>query len=246
MEYKYAAERPNYADLASGKVFYSLPGYPAFPVRLASEVYQRCLAFRGKGHTPCTVFDPCCGAAYHLSVVAYLHWDSVQRVICSDVDEKAVQLAERNLSLLTPEGMERRSQEISAMIRLFGKTSHQEALESLHRLQEQVVCLTDVRPMQSRVFRADATDATDIKQGLQDEAVDVVFTDIPYGKHTQWQETRAPNPVEAMLIALLGCLHAGSIVAVASGKAQKIEHAGYQRLDKFQVGKRQVVILKPA
>ena len=43
MEYKFASERTNYTDLASGNVFYSLPGHPAFPVRLASEIYQRCL-----------------------------------------------------------------------------------------------------------------------------------------------------------------------------------------------------------
>src|SRR5512136_1763817 len=112
MEYRYAIERANYADLASGNVFYSLPDHPAFPVRLASEIYQRCLASRGQGESPCTIYDPCCGAAYHLSVIAYLHWDTICRVICSDIDEKAVQLAERNLGLLTPAGMERRGREI--------------------------------------------------------------------------------------------------------------------------------------
>ena len=50
MEYKFANEHANYADLASGHVFYSLPGHPAFPVRLASEIYQRCLALRGTGN----------------------------------------------------------------------------------------------------------------------------------------------------------------------------------------------------
>ena len=46
MQYKFAKEQPDYSDLASGRVFYSLPGHPAFPVRLASEVFQRCLAHR--------------------------------------------------------------------------------------------------------------------------------------------------------------------------------------------------------
>ncbi len=121
MQYKYATERANYADLASGHVFYSLPGHPALPVRLASEIYQRCLALRGQGISPCTIYDPCCGAAYHLSVIAYLHWESIYRVICSDIDEKAVRLAERNLGLLTPGGIKRRSREISAMVHLYDK-----------------------------------------------------------------------------------------------------------------------------
>ena len=58
MQYLYATERPDYSDLASGRVFYSLPGHPAFPIRLASEIFQRCLAFRRAAgfwvHAACT------------------------------------------------------------------------------------------------------------------------------------------------------------------------------------------------
>ncbi len=244
MEYKFATTYSNYFDLASGCVFYSLPGHPAFPVRLASEIYQRCLAHRGKPDIPCTLFDPCCGAAYHLSVVAYLHWDSVCRVICSDIDEKAVQLAERNLGLLTPVGMERRSREIAAMLHLYGKTSHREALESINRLMQQVTCLSAVRPIQTRVFRANATDAAGLRGGLQDAPVDVVFTDVPYGQHSRWEGISASDPVWSMLEALRQVLSQASIVAVAADKFQQIVHQAYRRLEKIRVGKRQVVILQ--
>jgi 23S rRNA (guanine2535-N1)-methyltransferase len=246
MEYKFATERANYTDLASGHVFYSLPGLPAFPVRLASEIYQRCLALRGIGASPCTIFDPCCGAAYHLSTIAYLHWDSICRVICSDIDEKAVSLAERNLSLLTPAGMERRSREISAMVHLYNKESHKGALESLIRLHEQVNRLTAIRPIHAHVFRANATDSASLRAGLQGAAIDVVFSDIPYGRHSQWEQTQAHNPAWAMLEALFEFLTPKSIVAIASDKLQKAAHEKYKRLEKFQLGKRQVVILKPA
>jgi len=245
MQYKFAEERLNYSDLASGHVFYSLPGHPAFPIRLASEIFQRCLAFRGKKYSPCVVYDPCCGAAYHLSVIAYLHWNSIRQLICSDIDEKAVQLAERNLGLLTPDGMKRRGREISTMIHLYGKGSHKNALESLHRLQEQVACLTAVHPMQAKVFRANATHVVSLREGLQNTAIDIVFTDIPYGQHSQWQGTKKPEPAETMLNALLEFLSPESIVAIASDKGQKISHEKYERLEKFQVGKRQVVFLRP-
>jgi 23S rRNA (guanine2535-N1)-methyltransferase len=245
MEYKFASERANYADLASGNVFYSLPGHPAFPIRLASEIYQRCLALREKGSSPCTVYDPCCGAAYHLSVIAYLHWDSVCRVIGSDINEKAVQLAERNLGLLTPAGMERRSREISAMLRLYHKESHKGALESIARLQDQVNQLSAVRPIQTCVFRADATDPASLREGLRDTMIDMVITDIPYGSHSQWEQTRASDPAWAMLEALLSFLSPKSILVVASDKQQKIAHEKYKRLEKLQIGKRQVVFLEP-
>jgi 23S rRNA (guanine2535-N1)-methyltransferase len=244
MEYKFAADRANYADLASGHVFYSLPGHPAFPIRLASEIYQRCQAFRAQGSAPCTIYDPCCGAAYHLSVIAYLHWDTVCRVICSDINEKAVQLAERNLGLLTPAGMERRSREISTMVRLYNKESHKGALESITRMQEQVNLLSAVRPIQTRVFRADATDTGSLRAGLQDTAIDLVFSDVPYGQHSRWEQTQDENPIWAFLEALLGILNSESIVAIASDKLQKIAHEKFIRLDKFQLGLRQVNILK--
>jgi hypothetical protein len=246
MEYKFATERANYADLASGSVFYSLPGHPAFPVRLASEIYQRCLALRGQGRSPCTIYDPCCGAAYHLSVIAYLHWDSICRVVCSDIDKKAVQLAERNLGLLTPAGMERRSREISAMVHLYDKASHKGALESITRMQEQVSRLSAVRPIQTHVFRANATQAASLREGLQDTSIDVIITDIPYGQNSRWEAAKAPNPSWAMLEALFECLSPKSIVAIASDKSQIISHEKYTRLEKFQLGKRNVVFLKPA
>jgi 16S rRNA G966 N2-methylase RsmD len=246
MEYKFATEQANYADLASGHVFYSLPGHTAFPIRLASEIYQRCLAWREQGSSPCSIYDPCCGAAYHLSVIAYLHWDSICRVICSDIDEKAVQLAERNLGLLTPAGMERRSREIAAMVRLYDKDSHKGALESINRMQEQVNLLTAVRPIQTQIFQANATQAASLREGLHGAAIDIVFSDIPYGQHFQWEQTQSPHSIWAMLEALLEFLSPKSILAIASDKFQKASHEKYSLLEKFQIGKRQIVILKPA
>jgi 16S rRNA G966 N2-methylase RsmD len=244
MEYKYASEHPNFADLASGNVFYSLPGHPAFPIRLASEIYQRCLAWRKDASSPCTIYDPCCGAAYALCVIAYLHWDSVARVICSDVNTKAVQMAERNLSLLTSEGMERRNQEITAMIHLFHKDSHKGSLESLKRMQEHVNVMSAVRTIQTQVFRADATRSTSLRKGLIDASIDLIFTDIPYGQKSQWEQVKVADPVYAMLDSLREFISPTTILALISDKLQKIVHEQYKRLEKFQVGKRQIVILQ--
>jgi hypothetical protein len=45
-----------------------------------------------------------------------------------------------------------------------------------------------------------------------------------------------------MLETLTRVLAPGGIVAVVSGKQERVSHAGYQRLDQFQVGKRRVWI----
>jgi 23S rRNA (guanine2535-N1)-methyltransferase len=86
MPYKFATQQRDYSDLASGRALYALAGNPAFPIRLASEIFQRCLA-----RCPASgdmqrqiVSDPCCGTAYHLSALAYEHWRSIQEIIGSD------------------------------------------------------------------------------------------------------------------------------------------------------------------
>src|SRR5690349_20947717 len=107
MPYRYAQERPDYTDLASGRVFYSAAGRPAFPIRLASEALQRALALRAtRGLAgPVTLYDPCGGSAYHLTVLGFLHRPALQAVLASDVDPAAVALAERNLGLLSVAGL---------------------------------------------------------------------------------------------------------------------------------------------
>ena len=251
MQYKYAKEQVDYSDLSSGRVFYSLPGHPAFPVRLASEIFQRCLASREAIHhrsNPCVLYDPCCGAAYHLSVLAYLHGEKIREVIGSDIDEKAVALAQRNFGLLSINGMDQRIGEIAGMYEQYGRDSHKEALASAHVLRSRIATITRDHSLHTRAFQADATDRHAIARNIQSRSVDIVFTDVPYGQHSRWEGINAregPDPVGSMLTALTDILSTSSIVALVADKKQKVSHESYQRLEHFQVGKRRVVILKP-
>ena len=240
MQYKFATEQSDYSDFSSGRVFYSLPGHPAFPVRLASEIFQRCLAVRAST-TPCVLYDPCCGAAYQLSVLACLHWDRIGEVIGSDIDEKAVALAKQNLGLLNAGGLEQRARQIAGMLSQYGKASHQEALASAHRLRER---MAKQHPLKTSVFQASSLDGAALRRRLDGKNIDIVLTDVPYGEHSQWQEADG-NPIHAMLEALLGVLSPTGVVAISHDKAQKVSHEKYQRLEHFQVGKRRVVILRP-
>jgi 23S rRNA (guanine2535-N1)-methyltransferase len=251
MQYKYEKESQDYSDFSSGRVFYSLPGHPAFPVRLASEIFQRCLAHRQKIYMsshPCALYDPCCGAAYHLSVLGYLHRENIGKIIASDIDQKAVALAERNLGLLSMEGLERRIHELSTMLEQYGKASHQEALQSALRLKEKLAALRETYPLATQAFRANAMDSQGILRYLQPKSVDIVFTDVPYGWHSQWQnaDSGASSPLRSILDALLGVLSPSSIVAISSDKQQKAVHERYQRVEQLQVGKRRVTFLKVA
>ena len=208
MQYKYAKTLLDYSDLASGRVFHSLPGHPAFPVRLASEIFQRCMASREKiykNSDPCILYDPCCGTAYHLSVLAYLHGENIRTVIGSDIDSKAVTIAKRNLDLLSIAGLDQRIGEISKLFELYGKDSHKDALSSGHILKNRISALTQEHPIITKVFEADATDSTTILKNIKPNSVDIVFTDVPYGQHSHWHSSHSNellNPIWSMLNAL--------------------------------------------
>ncbi len=258
MPYRFAIERQDYSDYASGRVFYGLSGHPAFPVRLASEILQRCLAVhRAEGRVgPYVLYDPCCGRAYLLSTLAYLHGPDIAAVIGSDVDARALEVAARNLGLLTEAGLDRRNAEIQRMWAAYGKASHQEALQSAQRLQERLHAATSAgadHPIRTRLFQADALNGEALSGHLAGVALDVVITDIPYGRDSGWRtkdgpdNTAAPDlsPVWRMLEALLSVVSPWTVVAIAADKGPRLAHEGYQRIEHFRLGKRQVALLRP-
>jgi hypothetical protein len=247
MQYKYVKEQVDYSDLASGRVLFSAPGHPAFPVRLASEIFQRCMASREticKDSSPCTVYDPCCGAAYHLSVLGFLHTEHIRELIASDINEKATDIARQNLGLLNPAGLEKRINDISRMLELYSKDSHREALASALTLKSRIEAGHTIR---TTIFQADATDRKSITMSVKPGSVDIVFTDVPYGQHSQWGHASSgrPDPLWSMLEALLPVLSPSGILAIVSDKRQKVSHERYRRVDHFQIGKRRIEILRP-
>ena len=222
MHYLFATERPDYSDLASGRVLYSLPGHPAFPIRLADEILQRCLAWRAANHLTgsCVLYDPCCGGAYHLSVLAALHWRSFREIVGSDIDESAVGVARRNLGLLSADGLDRRVGELSDLFNLYGKESHNAALESARRLRARIGGLAAEHPLGARVFQANALDGEALRQHLNGVAVEIVFADVPYGWQSQW---RASDPGA----------EPGQELLVHSGNGSKITSSAAKGSDPF-------------
>lgn len=257
MKYHYAQDR-NFEDYASGRVFYSRAGQPAFPVRLASEIFQRAYQHwqAGGGQGGCSVYDPVCGGGYWLVVLAYLHWEAIAAIYASDFDGEVLRLAERNLSLITPGGLDQRISEIEAMIDRFQKESHRSALESARKFHRQLEANLESHAIEGMVFQADATDAQYMAVGLAERQVDLVLADVPYGWHSQWQmvngdtesqltvQKASQTPIDAMLRALDSILNPGTVFAIAYDKSQKIQHERYLRLERFQVGKRRILILQ--
>ncbi len=243
MPYAFATENIDYSDYAGGRVIYSSPGAAAFPVRLASEIFQR-----AQQHLPArrlALYDPTCGGAYHLAALGFLHGDAIETLLASDADEGILPLAGRNLGLLSAVGLARREEEIAALYRQYGKESHAAALRSAAVLRER---LNRFPPIRTELFKANALDPHALHERLSGEAIDLVISDVPYGHLTGWilpKDSAAPHPLWHMLDALRPVLGAQSVVCIAADKTQKAAHEGYRRLERFQIGKRQVVILRP-
>lgn len=235
MTYRFALERENHEHLASGGVLRSAPGFPAFPIRLGSEMLRRALAVAGP---PAIVWDPCCGSGYLLTVLGLKHRAEIDRVIGTDVEPAAVALARRNLALLTGEGLAARSVELREMGERFAKVSYARASLSAQRLARDLAAQGGDVP--STVAKADVFDADELRLALGDVRPNVVITDVPYGEQSSWAGTDAG--IEGMLRSLAQVLDDGAVIAVATRGRKVRADAGLRRLTSFRVGSRAVAL----
>ncbi|QYC45966.1 23S rRNA (guanine(2535)-N(1))-methyltransferase [Nonomuraea coxensis DSM 45129] len=241
MSYRHATVRTDYRDLASGSVLHSAAGFPAFPVRLASEIFQRALVLRGDDR-PAVVWDPCCGSGYLLTVLALLHRDRIASVLASDLDPEALSLAERNLALLSRAGLETRAADLEARSARFDKAAYGSAAQAARRLAVELDAAGGDVP--HAVRQADVFDTDQLQRALGHRAPDIVITDVPYGEQTQWRGRGATAGVTGMVDALTAVLPHGSVIAVtARGRKIPLDH-GPRPQGSFKIGTRAVALFR--
>lgn len=231
MEYKYA-KNDNYQDLSSGRVLYHGSGMTNFPVRLAQEIFGRCLQYSPKKSSIC-LYDCCCGGGYLLTVLGFLNQGTIGRIIGSDINVELLNTAKKNLSLLSKEGMDMRIAEIGRMIESFQKQSHIEARKSAITLKSLI--RTNI---EFEVFQSDALKAIKLKV-----KPDIIVTDVPYGSMVDWAGDEE-DVIDKLLDVLYGICHSGTIIGLCMNKKQKVKNEKFIRLEKHQVGKRRFEILR--
>ncbi len=244
MNYRYAIENKNYEDYSSGRVFYSQKGTTSFPVRLASEIYQLCksiLIDQGVNR-PYVLYDPCCGGAYLLASIGFLHGEDIFKIYASDVDETIIPLAQRNLHLLTQEGIDERIREIQKMIGDFSKLSHSDALKSALNLKSTLE-IKD-KSIEIRCFVSDVTKNRNLNDCI--DGANIIITDLPYGDIVNWNcMQNEKEAVKNLLDNLLQIASKESVIAIISKSKTKIKHKDYKQVERFVIGKRQITILQP-
>ncbi|MFJ6696915.1 rRNA methyltransferase [Streptomyces sp. NPDC091272] len=238
--YRHAVERVDSSDLACGVVLHSAPGYPAFPVRLATEIFLRARA-RLPGDGPVTLWDPCCGSGYLLTVLGLLHRRSLRQVIASDVDPAPLELAAKNLALLSPHGLTAREQERREQSERFAKPAYLEAAAAARRLRDRLSAGGGGLP--AAVHTADVFDPRSLAAAVAGSAPDVVLTDLPYGERTHWEGSVPGQPVTGMLRSLASVLPAHAVIALTD-RSRKIPVAPVPTLERLKVGTRSAVLVR--
>ena len=231
MEYRYG-KNENYEDFSSGRVIYGGAGVPNFPVRLGNEIFGRCLGYKGR-KDGLTVYDPCCGGGYLLTVLGF-HYPQISKLVGSDVDEGMLSVAAKNFSLLSREGLDRRQAELRELAARYDKESHREALESLERLKGRVRSCH----FTYRVLKADCT-----KPLPQDIAPDIIVTDVPYGNLVAWESTPEAS-LDRMYCRLAEISDRDTVLAVVMDKKAKPDAGQWRRLEKQTAGKRKFEIYR--
>src|SRR5690606_16891778 len=117
-----------------------------------------------------------------------------------------------NLKLLTPEGLDRRRDTLQNLADTYNKPSHDEALESVERLRQNL----PATPIITHTWVADA-----LQRSADTASADLIFCDVPYGKVTDWQAEADDNLISTLLHAQYEVLVSGGIVAIVSDKSQK-------------------------
>lgn len=242
--YRYEVERTDYSALASGFVLHSAPQRPAFPVRLTSEMFLRALALTSRSD-PVTVWDPCCGSGYLLTVLALLHRPMIARVLASDIDEDALALTRRNLSLLSPAGLRARAIELAQRADQFGKQVYESAASTAAELERQLTA--DGGAVQWTARRASVFDPQQLAEVVAGSSPDVVLVDMPYGEQTHWStDSPAPASPSQMVRALAEVLPTNAVIAMAL-RGRKIPLDPHIRSrGKFKIGTRAIALVQVA
>ncbi len=232
MEYKFAAKQ-NYGDLSSGKVIYGKSGNTNFPVRLGNEIFLRAVSYL-KDTSNLSVYNPCCGSGYLLTTLGFLNGNIIKEIIGSDIDLDSIEIARKNINLLTSDGLNKRLNELIQLYDSYDKESHKEAILSVKKL----ISERKFGEIKFNIFERNIL-------AIEPEPLltaDIIITDIPYGNMKTWEN--GDGGVEDLIKNLRKNASNNTVLAIIAGNHIKIKSPNIRILEKNKIGKRCFYIFK--
>lgn len=239
------ARRDDFSHLASGHVLRSAPGMPAFPVRMAIEMFRNALKYFPSDKC-LSVIDPCCGTGYLLTVLGITFSNRIRFLAGLDVDEAAITLAEKNLNLLLKGGLERRKSELEKLWAEHGRESYLAAVESTLLLKAE---RGDIVFPEILARLADATSVASVREAVGGRTFDVAVCDVPHGKMVAWEGDGASLPsgeaICKLLTATITVMNPTAVWVIAVKKRQAVVlPPGLRRISRLRVGHREVYFIQ--
>ena len=234
MVYKYFPNN-NYEDFSSGRVLYHKSNFTNYPVRLAGEIFSGCLEYSKKKNELC-LYDPCCGGAYMVTVLGFLFNEVIRTIYCSDISNEAIELAYKNISLLSCSGIENRKNELHNLMKKYGKESHKNALNSLEKIRKLIK-----NEITGNIFQTDILNKNEVIS--QKFIADIVITDVPYGNLVNWSGNSGEE-INELLNGIIPIINSDTIIAISHNKKQKINNLKYKVVEKIQAGHRKIEIMQ--
>lgn len=235
MEYKYYKNQ-SFEFLSPGSVLYGQQGIPNFPVKLANEIFNRAIHHLDIKKN-LTLYDPCCGGAYMLTTIALLQQGMISTIYASDINPDVLNIAAKNLSILTRQGLLLREQEIKTLYQKYSKESHLKTLSLFDEFYKIVDNYAET--IHSQVFKQDILNPSKNQESFQ---ADIIITDVPYGNLVSWSDE---NGIDTLLDNVSDHIHDKTIICIVHDRHQKRTNQSFARLEKFKVGKRIVELLRP-
>lgn len=232
MDFKYVITDQNYEKYSAWRVLYGAHGAAPFPVRLIDEIFQRACELLGSAHN-LKLYDPCVWSGYMMTIIWLLHWWMIEALDWSDIDEKMIEVAKKNLGLLSVVWMQKRIEELKEYVKLYGKQSHVDTIKDAELLLEWVSKLQHNIQTQCRV--------QDIDTIKTDTTYDMVITDLPYGNLTSlhWNVD-----LHEVIEKLWSVLREWGVLVLVSDKKQHFRDFSWQSFRKeLSHGKRRITFI---
>ena len=172
-----------------------------------------------------------------LTTIALLNYSFIEKIFGSDINQDFINIAIKNLSLLSQIGLNTRASEIESHYKKYLKESHLNSLSSLDKFRDIINANENI--IEYVVFYNDILKKAD--DSVHEIKADIIITDVPYDNLVSWS---SQDGIDLMLDHVFDQLNEDGVIAIIHNKSQKRKNTKYKRLEKFKVGKRIIEILR--